>query len=109
MSISMETQWAANLRKTWVRAAWSLLPVLLPAGIALAQTPPFEEAKTLSTLVDPVERDFDIGQSGAGKYRITLTDLGAQIVSPAPAPLASVQLVVTQGQKVIAKLDGTKD
>jgi len=106
----METQSAATLRKVWVRAAWSLLPALLPTGIALAQTPPLlEEAKTLSTLVDPVEHDFDIGQSGAGKYRVTLTDLGAQIVSPAPAPLASVQLVVTQGQKVIAKLDGTKD
>ena len=107
--MSMGWQWAAGSQKVWARVAMALLPALIPAGAAMAQTPPFEEAKTLSTLVDPVERSFDIGQSGAGKYRITLTDLGALLTAPAPAPLASVQLVVTQGQKVVATLDGTKD
>jgi hypothetical protein len=45
----------------------------------------------------PVEETFDI--TIAGQYDIVLTDLGAQL--PTPAPLASVGLAVTQGATVI--------
>ena len=108
MSTSTEGRWTAVSRKMGSRTAMAaLLPALLFAGVALAQTPPFEEAKTLSTVVDPIERSFDIPQSGTGKYRITLTDLGALL--PTPAPVTAVQLVVTRGQKVVAKLDGHQD
>ena len=104
----MEGQWTAIARKTGSRVgALVLLPLLLPAGVALAQTPLIEEAKTLSSVVDPVERSFDIPQSGAGTYRITLTDLGARLATP--APLAAVQLVVTRGKDLVKQLNGDQD
>lgn len=102
----MESRWAARLRKTGVRLAAVLVPALFPFGAAIAQIPPFEEAKTLSSAADPIERDFDIGQSGAGKYKITLSDLGATLTSPGPAPLDSVEVIITRGTTVVAVLEG---
>lgn len=105
--MSMGRQRSASSRNVWMCAVAALLPALFSASAAIAQTAPvIDEAKSLSTVVDPVERSFDIGQAGAGKYRITLTDLGALL--PTPAALSSVKLVLTRGQTVVVQLDGDK-
>jgi hypothetical protein len=94
-----------------MRMATAMLPALsllsMGAAFAQSQSPPFDESKTLSSAVDPIDREFDIGQSAGGKYKITLTDLGAQLQAPAPAPLDKVQLVITRDATVVAVLDGT--
>ena len=111
MSTSMTSRGTAGSRNVWVRMATALLPALsvLSVSTAFAQSvsPPFDESKTLSSAVDPIERDFTIGESAGGKYKITLTDLGAQLQAPGPAPLDKVQLVITRNSTVVAVLDGT--
>ncbi len=80
MTTTMAARRTAGSRNVWVRLATSVLPVmaLLSAGTAMAVTV-VDESKTLSSAVDPIERDFDIASSGTGKYKVTLTDLGAQL------------------------------
>lgn len=109
MSTSTEVTWAAILRGKLARTAQVVLLALGPLGAALAQVPPFEEAAALSTDVVPIERTFNVPQSGAGKYRITLTDLGQLLTVPASAPLASVHLLVTRGSKAVVSLHGIPD
>jgi hypothetical protein len=106
MTTSTEIRFAAMLRGTLARTAQLLLLALVPCSAALALAPPFEAATALSTDSVPIERDFNIAQSAAGKYRITLTDLGALLSVPGPAPLDSVHVLVTRGSKVVASLDG---
>ncbi|MEJ1964437.1 MAG: hypothetical protein WDO56_23985 [Gammaproteobacteria bacterium] len=104
---------AALLRGKLARAAQVILLALGPIAAASAQaalTPPFEEATSLSSDVDPIESVFNVPQSGAGHYQITLTDLGA--LRPAAlgaAPLDSVHLLVTRGKQVVVSLDGDAD
>jgi hypothetical protein len=113
MKTSMEAGSAAVERNSWVRAAQVFLWMLIPAGAVMAQTPPFQETTTLSTDADPIESDFSIPQSGAGQYKITLTDLGAKLpdppAGPGKAPLDSVHVVITRGTTVVVKLDGNID
>jgi hypothetical protein len=109
MITTMTSRRTAGARNKWTRFATALLPALslFALSAAFAQSPPFDESKTLSSAVEPIERDFDIGESGRGRYKVTLTDLGAQLQAPAPAPLASVQLIITRDATVVAVLDGT--
>ena len=105
----MEAGWAATYRRKLARAAVVAVLALSPFAVALAQTPPFEEATALSIDVAPIERNFSISQSGAGQYRITLTDLGALLTVPGPAPLDSVHVLITRGSKAVVSLDGDAD
>jgi len=92
---------------TWARTlAMSLAVALATGGVAHAQVAPFETVATLASDIVPVEREFDIPQSGAGQYRVKLTDIGAQFTAPAPAPLDSVKLVITRGKTVVVTIDG---
>jgi hypothetical protein len=50
-----------------------------------------------TTLAVPVEETFSI--TAAGTYQVTLTDLGAQLSTP--APLVSAELAVTTGNAVV--------
>ena len=113
MNTSREAGSVAAGRKRWARAAQVLLWWLIPAGAVLAQTPPFQETTTLSSDADAIESDFSIPQSGAGQYKITLTDLGALLpdppAGPGKAPLDSVHVVITRDTTVVATLDGNKD
>ena len=78
-------KWAA-------RTAQAVLLAFGPLGAALAQSqsPQIKEAVALSTDVVPIERPFNIPQLGGGQYRITLTDLGALLAIPGPAPIIIV-------------------
>ncbi|MEP7242661.1 MAG: hypothetical protein ABI885_03140 [Gammaproteobacteria bacterium] len=82
---------------------WALATALVLACVgAQAQTSVFNEVHTIAANNTgvPFEHDFTIG--AAGKYDVTLTDLGA----PA-APLATVKLAITRdGQVVGAPLVG---
>jgi hypothetical protein len=62
-------------------------------------TPPYTAVHTVAAADSavPVEETLDI--AAAGTYQITLTDLGAQL--PTPAPLASVQLAITGGSSIV--------
>jgi hypothetical protein len=68
---------------------------------ALAQlpTPPYTTVHTVASadVAVPVEETLPI--ANAGTYQVTLTDLGAQL--PTPAPLASVKLAVTGGGSIV--------
>ena len=85
----------------------ALASIAIPMGVAHAEVAPFETVATLSTDVVPIEKAFEIPQAGAGKYRITLTDVGALFTTPEPAPLDLLKLVITRGQTVVAKLDAS--
>lgn len=83
-------------------------------GVAFAQTAPlFQEVATLSSDSVPVESSFTIAQSGAGQYKITLTDLGALLPAPpggpGAAPLDSVHVLITRGTTAVVSLDGGAD
>ncbi|MBS0379229.1 MAG: hypothetical protein JSS29_12135 [Proteobacteria bacterium] len=67
--------------------------------LAVAQTPIVSEVHTIAAATTgvPVEHDFQI--ANAGSYTITLTDLGAALTPS--APLASVKLAVTSGDKLV--------
>lgn len=84
-----------------------VLLAVAPSTPALAQMVPFDEAVALSKDVQPIERSFDVGT--AGQYRITMTDLGALLTAPGPAPLDNVHLLVTRGSELVAKLNGDAD
>jgi hypothetical protein len=109
MNTEMDSRVAAVLRMGFSRAAQTALLALFPLGAAMAQVAPFEEATVLSTDSQPVERSFEIPQSGGGQHRITLTDLGAQLTVPGPAPLDDVNVLITRGRTVVAKLSGDAD
>jgi hypothetical protein len=68
---------------------------------AYGQAVIFSEVQSLAapTVGVPVEHTFDV--TTAGTYQITLTDLGAAL-SPA-APLASVELAVTNGNAIVGQ------
>lgn len=107
--MEMEGRIAAILRGL-SRAARTVLLALCPiGGAAMAQVAPFQEATVLSTDSVPVEQGFEIAQSGGGQHRITLTDLGAQLTVPGPAPLDDVRVLITRGTTVVARLDGDAD
>lgn len=95
------------VRRQVGRIAQVLLLAAVPCTAALSQVVPFDEAVALSKDVEPIERSFDV--SAAGQYRITLTDLGALLTVPAPAPLDNVHLLVTRGSALVASLDGDAD
>jgi plastocyanin len=67
---------------------------------AAAQTPILSQVTTLAgpTLGVPLEENFT--SSSAGVYQVKLVDLGATL-TPTPAPLASVEFVVTQGATIV--------
>ena len=69
------------------------------AATAVGQTPPIQQVHTVAApdRAVPVEDTFNI--TNAGTYGITLTDLGAQL--PTPAPLASVKLAITSGSSIV--------
>lgn len=69
------------------------------ASTTYAQTPLLEEVSTLSSGAAPIERSFDISQTGA--YQLTLTDLRV------PAPLTSVKVAVTQGTTLLGTTTAT--
>ncbi len=62
-------------------------------------TLPYEEVRTLSSAVTPIEEKFTIDQSGAGSYRLVLTDLGF------PDPMPSLKLAVTRGSTVVGTVE----
>jgi hypothetical protein len=66
---------------------------------AFGQVPPLAQVHTVAApdRAVPVEDTFNIAT--AGTYGITLTDLGAQL--PTPAPLASVKLAITSGGSIV--------
>jgi len=69
-----------------------------------AQTALLNEVHTIaaSDQAAPVEHSFDV--SVAGKYQVTLADLGVVpdgAATPTPAPLASVKLAVTSGATLV--------
>jgi hypothetical protein len=73
------------------------LLALLSLQVVAQQAPLFEETRTLSSVVDPVESaQFVVTQ--AGTYEIVLTDLGAAR-TPA-APMAAIQMAVMSGATV---------
>ena len=79
--------------------------LLLAVGLALlatdlqAQSPLFSTVHTVAAAdrAVPVEETFNV--ANAGTYNITLTDLGAQLATP--APLASIKLAVTSGSSIV--------
>lgn len=79
--------------------------VLLPAAAlfamsaALAQTPLMSDVHTVTASGSPpaVEHDFTI--TSPGTYKVTLSDLGAALTPS--APLASVEMAVTQGNTIV--------
>lgn len=82
--------------------------LLLALGVACATSraqdvavPPFNEVHTIAvpSAATPVEHDFTL--TAAGSYQVVLTDLGAQL--PTPAPLTSVTLAVTSGNALVGK------
>src|SRR5689334_2344567 len=113
MSTSMEAASAATGRGLVRRIAQMVLWALLPAGAVMAQTLPLQETTTLSSDTNPIESDFSIPQSGAGQYKITLTDLGALLpappAGPGPAPLDNAHVVITRGTTVVATVDTDAD
>jgi plastocyanin len=82
---------------TLLLATWGAL--LGAESHAQAPSPPFAVVHTVaaSDRAVPVEDTLDIATSGT--YEITLTDLGAQL--PTPAPLASVKLGITSGSSIV--------
>ncbi|HXW74493.1 MAG TPA: hypothetical protein VEK10_06740 [Steroidobacteraceae bacterium] len=90
------------LLKSWKAGAvllatcWALL---CSESRAQAPSPPFQAVHTVAApdRAVPVEDTLNIANSGT--YEITLTDLGAQL--PTPAPLASVKLAITSGSAIV--------
>jgi hypothetical protein len=73
-----------------------------PFGVsaALAQSAvPFSEVHTVAASTVAVPQEFTFSISNAGNYTVTLTDLGAAL-NPG-APLASVELAVSTGLKLV--------
>lgn len=72
---------------------------LAGASAAFAQTALLNDVHTVTTSdsAPAVEHDFTI--STAGTYTVTLSDLGAAL--PTPAPLASVEMAITQGNTIV--------
>lgn len=80
------------------RNALFTIATLAAAGVALAQTA-VSDVHTVTTTGSPpaVEHDFTI--TTAGTYTVTLTDLGAALTPS--APLASVEMAITQGNSIV--------
>ncbi len=89
-----------SLKKPASRAAMlaSVAVVWLPL-CAGAQTPLLSEVHTIATATSavPVEHTFTL--SNAGTYKVTLTDLGASLLPP--APLTQATMAVTSGDQVV--------
>lgn len=84
------------------RAAHALLltvAAFAATSAAFAQTPLVSDVHTVTTSGSPpaVEHDFTI--SSPGSYKVTLSDLGAALTPP--APLASVEMAITQGNTIV--------
>src|SRR4051812_4146479 len=86
------TRWPRGPACQW---AFAIALALVGVG-AQAQTSKFNEVHTIASNDTgvPFEHDFTIGD--AGKYDVTLTDLGAPT-----APLAVVKLAITRDGQVV--------
>ncbi len=76
--------------------------VFLSAGSysSAQQAIPFTETHTVATATQAVPLEYTLNVTTADTYTVTLTDLGA-LLTPASAPLASVELGITGGKKVV--------
>ncbi len=75
------------------------IAALAATSTAFAQTALVNDVHTVttSTAAPAVEHDFTI--TSAGTYTVTLTDLGAALTPS--APLASVEMAITQGNAIV--------
>jgi hypothetical protein len=86
----------------WARSLVLLALCCTSAATYAQQTPLFEEIRTVSSVVTPVESaPFNV--TTAGLHDITLVDLGA-LFSPT-APVTSIQLAVMRGATVVTTLN----
>jgi len=90
----------------YIESAKRVLLVALLAGAAVttvhAQSPLLNELHTIADVSKPVPAEHSFDVAVAGKYTITLADIGAT-QQPTPLPLTAVSLAVTSNGKLVGK------
>ncbi len=111
MSYDHDIARTAGSRNVWVRMATALLPALAllsaergDGAVGVAAVRRVEDAVVGSG--SDRARASTSASSASGKYKVTLTDLGAQLQAPGQRRSDKVQLVITRNSTVVAVLDG---